>query len=84
MVYINERKSNETPTPANINGNGELTVLTFTLASVYEITTLIIGELPADLSMSGSKKLILDTMRKIQERKTLPIIELAPNNPTLK
>lgn len=54
------------------------------MTSIYEITTLIIGELPADITMSASKKLIHDTIKKILERKTLPIIELAPNNPTLK
>ena len=51
--------------------------------SIYEITTLKIGELPADITISASKKLILDTMRKILERKRLPVIELAANNPTL-
>lgn len=83
MVYIKERKSNEAPVPAEINEKGDLTVLTFTLNSIYEITTLKIGELPADITMPASKKLILDTLRKILERKRLPVIELASNNPTL-
>lgn len=85
MIYIRPRKNNETPVPCPLNEAGELVVLTFTLASVLEITRLKISNLPSDLSLNASKTSVLNTLRGlVGGNQPIKPIDLSGDDPVIR
>jgi hypothetical protein len=58
--------------------------MTFTLASILEITRLKISNLPSDLSLSSSKTSILNTLRALVTNQTIKSIDLSNDDPVIR
>ena len=85
MVYIKPRKTNETPVPCPLNEAGELVVMTFTLATILEITRLKISNLPSDLSLTSSKTSILNTLKGLVDgSQPIKPIDLLHDDPAIR
>lgn len=84
MVYIRPRKNNEPPVPCPLSEVGELVVLTFTLATILEITRLKISNLPSDLSLPASKSTILNTLKAlVGGSQVIKPIDLSGDDPAI-
>jgi hypothetical protein len=58
--------------------------MTFTLASILEITRLKISNLPSDLSLASSKTSILNTLKALVTNQTIKSIDLSNDDPVIR
>lgn len=74
LVYIKPRDKFPSPTPAlNYKDDGQLVVLTFSLACILEITSIKISNMPNDINSQSAKAQIIKTMQTVTNKKIVTL-----------